>query len=196
MSAYSSVQFALYARTRLEREALESIVVEHCHARVTSLCEDLASAIVLADAGQANVLIADLSAAEATVDARDLHALTRVSQRARVILIISRSARTKEFRPLFERADGCMASEEGAGVLADAVACVLAGGTFKSPGAERLLSTSIAGISQLALGTVLECRLDAPCLLPKGFDSSHEKRERRVAGRFSYGDQPAMEVNL
>jgi len=73
-----------------------------------------------------------------------------------VILIISDSARTKEFRPLLERADGCMTREEGAAVLADAVACVLADGTYTSSGAARLLDTSFASITKLALGEASE----------------------------------------
>jgi DNA-binding NarL/FixJ family response regulator len=196
MFTHLSVQFALYARTRLEREALETIVIEHCHARATRPFEDLASAIVRAGAGEAEILIADLSVADATVDAHCLHALATVSQRARVILIISDSARTKEFRPLLERADGCMTREEGAAVLADAVACVLADGTYTSSGAARLLNASFADISKLALGKAPERHQEARCLLARGVDSSRDTRERHAARRASCSEQQAIVVNF
>ena len=92
MSTHPSVRYALYARTRLEREVLDAIVALHCHPRDTWLCEDLASAVARAGAGKAEILIADVSVDDAMALDHCLQALSRGGQDARVILIISDTA--------------------------------------------------------------------------------------------------------
>jgi DNA-binding NarL/FixJ family response regulator len=135
-----AAQVILFAATRLVREALTRVLIDRFNAGIAGSFAAPEAAVARARAGNIDLLIADLSESEGNLVPASIDSLGGLVQDTRLILIIDVKSRTWMSGPALRRADACIARDEGTDTLAIAVASVLGGRSYRSPGVERLLA--------------------------------------------------------